>query len=100
MFGHLNAEEFINLIEGHDLPARRQAHLQSCRTCTETFVSAQAFHSEIAKSAVEANADGAIDGMDNQDIPEPDWFQFRADVRNTMLSRAAQPFSDSRIVHG
>jgi hypothetical protein len=28
--------------------------------------------------------------VDDQDIPEPDWFQFRADVRTAMLSRAAQ----------
>ena len=28
--------------------------------------------------------------MEEQDITEPDWFQFRSDVRNAMLSRAAQ----------
>src|SRR6185436_16905204 len=36
-------------------------------------------HAEMTKSVI-----------DDQDIPEPDWFQFRSDVRTAMLSRAAQ----------
>ena len=78
-WGHLKAADFINLIEGNDLTPKRRAHLQSCAKCTEAFVSAQNLHSEVSKSA-----------MNDDEIPEPDWFQFRADVRNAMLSRAAQ----------
>jgi hypothetical protein len=79
MFGHLKAEDFTNLIEGDELPSRRRTHLKSCSRCTDALASAQILHAELTKSTV-----------DDQDIPEPDWFQFRADVRTAMLSRAAQ----------
>lgn len=79
MFGHLKAEDFTNLIEGGEVPSRRRTHLESCDRCTDAFESAQSLHAELTKSVV-----------DDQDIPEPDWFQFRSDVRTAMLSRAAQ----------
>ena len=79
MFGHLKAEDFTNLIEGSELPSRRRTHLKSCARCTDAFESAQSLHAELTNSVV-----------DDQDIPEPDWFQFRSDVRTAMLSRAAQ----------
>jgi hypothetical protein len=82
MFGHLKAEDFIGLIEGGEASlknSRHQSHLRSCARCAEAFASGMEFHAEMAKSA-----------MEEQDIPEPDWFQFRTDVRNAMLSRAAQ----------
>ena len=87
MWGHLKAADFINLIEGHALPLKRRSHLQSCARCTEAFVSAQKLHSKLAESA-----------LNDDEIPEPDWFQFRADVRNSMLSRAAQ--RQSKAVSG
>jgi len=92
MFGHLKAEDFIGLIEGGEAAlknSRHQSHLQSCARCTEAFVSAQEFHAELAKSV-----------MDEEDIPEPDWFQFRSDVRNAMLSRAAQRQSKASVWSG
>jgi hypothetical protein len=79
MFGHLKAEDFTNLVEGGELPSKLRAHLQACTRCTEAFVSAQNLHVEVTKSVA-----------DDLDIPEPDWFQFRNDVRTAMLSRAAQ----------
>jgi len=79
MFGHLKAEDFTNLVEGGEVPSKHRAHLESCTRCTEAFVSAQSLHAEMMKSVI-----------DDQDIPEPDWFQFRNDVRTTMLSRSAQ----------
>jgi hypothetical protein len=79
MLGHLKAEDFTNLIEGGELPSRRRTHLKSCTRCTEALESAQSLRTELTKSVI-----------DDQDIPEPDWFQFRADVRTAMLSRAAQ----------
>ena len=84
MFGHLKAEDFTNLIEGVELSPRRRTHLMSCVRCTDTLESAQNVHAELMKSTV-----------DDQDIPEPDWFQFRADVRTAMLSRAAQRQPDA-----
>jgi predicted anti-sigma-YlaC factor YlaD len=79
MFGHLKAEDFTNLIEGGELSSRRRTHLKSCGRCKNAFESAQSLHAELTKSAA-----------DDQDIPEPDWFQFRSDVRTAMLSRAAR----------
>ena len=79
MFGHLKADDFTNLIEGGELSSRRRGHLKSCTRCTDALESAQSLHAELTKSVI-----------DDQDIPEPDWFQFRADVRTGMLSRAAQ----------
>ena len=79
MFGHLKAEDFTNLVEGGEVQSKLRTHLQACTQCTDAFVSAQGLHSEMMKSAI-----------DDQGIPEPDWFQFRNDVRTAMLSRAAQ----------
>ena len=79
MFGHLKAEDFTNLIEGGELSSRCRTHLKSCTRCKDAIESAQSLHAELTRSVI-----------DDQDIPEPDWFQFRADVRNGMLSRAAQ----------
>jgi hypothetical protein len=79
MFGHLNADDFTNLIEGGELSSKRRIHLKSCTRCTDALESARSLHAELTKSVI-----------DDQDIPEPDWFQFRADVRTAMLSRAAQ----------
>jgi len=79
MFGHLKAEDFTNLVEGGELSSRYRTHLKSCARCANTLESAQSVHAELTKSVV-----------DDLDIPEPDWSQFRADVRTAMLSRAAQ----------
>jgi len=79
MFGHLNAEDFTNVIEGCELTSRRGIHLKSCARCTDALDSAQRVHAELTKAV-----------LDNEDFPEPDWFQFRTDVRTAMLSRAAQ----------
>jgi hypothetical protein len=79
MFGHLKAEDFTNLIEGGELSSSRRTHLKSCARCTDAFDSAQSVHSELTKAVI-----------DDEAIPEPDWFQFRADVRTAMMSRAAQ----------
>jgi len=79
MFGHLKAEDFTNLVEGGEVPSKLRTHLHACTRCTDAFVSAQGLHSEMMKSVI-----------DDQDIPEPDWFQFRTDVRTSMLSRAAR----------
>lgn len=79
MFGHLKAEDFTNRIEGGELSSRRRIHLKSCARCTNALESAQRVHLELTKSV-----------LDDQEIPEPDWFQFRTNVRTAMLSRAAQ----------
>ena len=79
MFGHLKAEDFTNLVEGGELSSRCRTHLKSCTRCSDALESAQSLHAELMRSVI-----------DDQDMPEPDWFQFRADVRTGMLSRAAQ----------
>lgn len=80
MFGHLKAEDFTNLLEGAALDDRRLAHLQSCTRCREKFESVQ-----IVRSQIEGMR-GENDGY----IPEPDWSEFRSDVRNALLSRSVK----------
>jgi len=76
MFSHIKAEEFVNLLEGIDLPVRRREHLRSCARCQATWHSMQTTHSEVS-------------GLDN-DIIEPDWAEFRSTVRNALLSRSVK----------
>jgi hypothetical protein len=82
MFGHLKAQEFLNLMEGAELPARRRLHLDSCADCTATWTSMLSVHSEVT----------SLDA----DIPEPDWAEFRSSVRDRLLSRSAQRSSAVR----
>ena len=83
MLGHLKAEEFINLIEGVELPAKRRAHLDACARCAGTLASARSVRSQMTAES-------------DPSIPEPDWSEFRSDVRDAMLSRAVQRQSSAR----
>ena len=76
MFGHLKAEDFVNLMEGAEISAKQRQHLQGCPRCRATSESLVSVHTEI--SSLET------------DIPEPDWEQFRSSVRNQLLSRSVQ----------
>jgi hypothetical protein len=76
MLGHLNAEEFVNLMEGGELPARRRAHLDGCVRCHATWQSVQSVHAGMT----------SLDA----DVPEPDWIEFRSSVRDRLLSRSVQ----------
>ena len=76
MFGHFTAVEFINLIEGAPLGARRRAHLEGCSRCHATWKSMEAAQKEFAQVETE--------------VVEPDWAEFRSSVRDALLSRSAQ----------
>jgi hypothetical protein len=76
MFGHLNAEDFVNLMEGGELSARRRTHLSGCARCSATWQSVQSVHA-------------GMTSLDT-DIPEPDWTEFRSSVRDRLLSRSVQ----------
>jgi predicted anti-sigma-YlaC factor YlaD len=76
MLGHLKTEDFVNLMEGVELPEKFQAHIQSCGQCRATWESMHSVQSEF--SSLET------------DIPEPDWVQFRSSVRDELLSRSIQ----------
>ncbi len=75
MLGHLKAEEFIDAIEGSGLSEGGRAHLESCAVCAERLRSARAMQLAV---------------MDDSDVPEPDWNEFRGSVRTELLSRAIQ----------
>jgi hypothetical protein len=79
MFGHLKAEEFLNLIEGANLEPVRRAHLDSCEDCTARLQAVESVHGDLSTLA-----------MTDTDIPEPDWEEFRSSVRTELLSRAVQ----------
>ena len=76
MFGHLKTEDFINLMEGAELPEKYRSHIDSCAHCRTTWESMRSVHAEI--TSLEA------------DVPEPDWAQFRLSVRDELLSRSIQ----------
>jgi hypothetical protein len=82
MFGHLKAEEFVNLMEGAELPSKRRAHLDACPRCTATWTAMPAMHDDV--SSLDAG------------IPEPDWPEFRSSVRDELLSRSVQRSSAVR----
>jgi hypothetical protein len=82
MFGHLKPEEFVNMMESEEVPARRRAHIESCASCRKTWESLKPVHSEFTS-------------MD-EDILEPDWSQFRSSVRDQLLSRSVQRQSTMR----
>ncbi|HVQ64560.1 MAG TPA: hypothetical protein VMT78_08485 [Terriglobia bacterium] len=86
MFGHLKAEDFTNLLEGATLKDRRQAHLSSCAQCRQKFESLQEVRLQVDEMR-----------MDNDEyIPEPDWSEFRSDVRNALLSRSVRRENSGR----
>ena len=76
MFGHLNAEEFMNLIETGSIAVNRQKHLSSCASCKSRLQSSIATYHSLA--------------VGERDIPEPDWADFRNSVRTSLLSRSVQ----------
>jgi len=76
MFGHLNAEEFMDLIETGSIAADRQKHLSSCASCQRRLQSSIAAYHSLA--------------VGERDIPEPDWADFRNSVRTSLLSRSVQ----------
>ena len=86
MFGHLKAEDFTNLLEGTPLPDKARVHLESCARCTQTFKAIEDIRSQV--TAMQVSAD--------EHIPEPDWADFRGDVRNALLSRAVKRDSSNR----
>jgi hypothetical protein len=80
LLGHLSAEDFTNLLEGAVVPESRRFHLESCVRCSERFSEIQKMRRQIEDTVV--NSD--------EFIPEPDWSEFRSDVRNALLSRSVQ----------
>ena len=87
MFGHLKAEDFTNLLDGDELTDRLRAHLQSCAHCLKTFESVQQVRNQIEEMRMESA---------DEYIPEPDWLEFRADVRNGLLSRSVKRDNSTR----
>src|SRR3989475_8753173 len=80
MFGHLKGKDFVNLMEGIEPPARHRSHLDACARCRATWQSLESIHAEVSTE---------VSSMD-EEIPEPDWEQFRSSVRDRLLSRSIQ----------
>lgn len=80
MFGHLSAEDFTTLLDGADPTPRRLSHLQSCARCREKFESVEAIRRQMTE----------VEPRMEESIPEPDWSEFRSDVRNALLSRSVR----------
>src|SRR5436190_4775434 len=82
MFGHLKAEEFINTVEGVSLPVARRKHLDNCVICAAQLQSIQSAYNRLAGEEAE--------------VPEPEWDDFRSNVRLELLSRAIKRESTVR----
>jgi hypothetical protein len=76
-WGHLKAEDFVNLMEGSAITPRQGSHLDVCAKCAETLRSVQSLRERIAPSGDDA-------------IVEPDWDEFRSGVRSALLSRSVR----------
>ena len=76
MFGHLKAEDFVNLMEGIEPAAKHKTHLDACAQCRGTWQSVKSVQAEVSSMDAE--------------IPEPDWLEFRSSVRDQLLSRSIQ----------
>jgi hypothetical protein len=86
MFGHLKAEDFTNLLDGAKLTEQLHTHLQSCAQCRKTFESVQQVRNQIEEMRVDSA----------EYVPEPDWAEFRSDVRTALLSRSVRRENASR----
>jgi predicted anti-sigma-YlaC factor YlaD len=86
MFGHLKAEDFMNLAEGAALPQNQQLHLKSCARCQAMLQSVEDTRQQLSEMQAAAE----------ESIPEPDWAEFRSDIRNTLLSRSVRREAASR----
>jgi hypothetical protein len=76
-WGHLKAEDFVNLMEGSALNPQHSSHLAACAKCAETLRSVQSLYERIAPS-------------EDETIVEPDWDEFRSGVRGELLSRSVR----------
>ena len=70
----------MNLMEGAPLAERRRIHLESCARCADTLKSVEAVRNQVTEMQM----------ADDDHIPEPDWTEFRGDVRNALLSRSVK----------
>src|SRR5437016_3424210 len=76
MFGHLKPEELMNAIEGGVLNVSCRTHLNSCTACAAQLRSLESAYNGFK--------------MEDTQIPEPDWDDFRDSVRLELLSRSVQ----------
>jgi hypothetical protein len=76
MSKHLEANEFVNLMEGLPLPQDRSGHLDDCPECRSTLSGINELHEDVSTL--------------NEDLPDVDWTALRSSVRDRLLSRAVQ----------
>ena len=76
MSKHLEANEFVNLMEGLALPQDRSGHLADCPDCRSTLAGINELHEDISTL--------------DEDLPDVDWTSLRSSVRDRLLSRAVQ----------
>ena len=86
MRGHLKAEDFMNLMEGTPVAEKRRIHLESCARCAGTLGSVENVRASVTEMQITSD----------EQIPEPEWSEFRANVRDALLSRAVKRDSAHR----
>src|ERR1700759_599959 len=79
MFGHLKAEDFVDLMDGGGDSDGRRQHLARCAECRSRWEATAPLH-----AGMMASADSGTD------IPEPDWADFRGAGRDQLFSRSVR----------
>lgn len=81
---HLGAKEFMNLLDGLDLPEEGASHLAKCSDCRTTLTSITSLYRDISEST-RVDTDDADAALANVD-----WLELRSSVRDRLLARAVK----------
>ena len=73
---HLETNEFVDLMDGLDLPRDRSGHLEGCGQCRSTLAGMNELQRDISTF--------------DEDLPDIDWTRLRSSVRDRLLARAVQ----------
>lgn len=76
MLQHLETNEFVDLMDGLDLPVDRSGHLDACQQCRSTLAGMDELQRDISTF--------------EEDLPDVDWTRLRSSVRDQLLARAVQ----------
>jgi hypothetical protein len=87
MLGHLKGSEFVDVLDGIEIAAKRTRHLESCAACRDTLATLGEVHDDVAAADVNP--------LDHE-MAQVDWDGLRSSVRDGLLSRSVERSSRVR----
>jgi hypothetical protein len=87
MFGHLKPTEFISVLDGNSIPAKRSGHLEDCPNCRETLRRM----SEVRDDVIFSDPDPL-----DRELASVDWNRLRSSVRDGLLAQSVKRSSTLR----